>query len=100
MVRTLKEALDALPADELAAFDRSYEELVNEVESPRELRHISERSQARIAETFEISQPAVSKIEKQTDTYLSTLRSYVEALAAENEALRAPLRQPNAKAFG
>lgn len=95
MVRMLKEVLDALPADERAAIDRRYEELVNEVESLRELRHISELSQAKIAKTLKISQPAVSKIEKQTDMYLSTLRSYVEAMGGELDVIvRLPNRTP------
>jgi predicted transcriptional regulator len=95
MVRTLKEVLDALPADERAAIDRRYEELVSEVESLRELRQISELSQAKIAKTLKISQPAVSKIEKQTDMYLSTLRSYVEAMGGELDVIvRLPNRAP------
>jgi predicted transcriptional regulator len=95
MVRTLKEVLDTLPAEERAAIDRRYEELVNEVESLRELRRISEMSQAKIAKTLKISQPAVSKIEKQTDMYLSTLRSYVEAMGGELDVIvRLPNRAP------
>jgi hypothetical protein len=93
MVRTLKGALDALPADELAAFDRSYEELVNEVESPRELRHISERSQARIAETFEISQPAVSKIEKQKSAVTSISRGH-STVSVQTRARRGDYAKP------
>jgi predicted XRE-type DNA-binding protein len=97
MVRALKEVLDALPTDRRAEIDRRFDELVNEVESLRELRRISEMSQARIAEILKISQPAVSKIEKQTDMYLSTLRSYVEAMGGELDVIvrlpnRAPLR--------
>jgi DNA-directed RNA polymerase specialized sigma24 family protein len=63
MARTLKEALDALPTDERAAIDRRFEELIDEVESLKELRRLSELSQAKIAKTPKISQPAVSKIE-------------------------------------
>ena len=95
MVRTLKEVLDALPPKRRAEIDRRFEELVNEVESLRELRRISGMSQARIAETLKISQPAVSKIEKQTDMYLSTLRSYVEAMGGELDiVVRLPNRGP------
>ncbi|MBS7701438.1 MAG: XRE family transcriptional regulator [Chelatococcus sp.] len=45
----------------------------------RELREITGRAQEDIATTLNIKQPSVSKIEKQADMYLSTLRSYVEA---------------------
>jgi len=95
MVRTLKEVLDALPPDEREDIDRRFQELVNEVESLRELRRISEMSQARIAQALNISQPAVSKIEKQTDMYLSTLRGYVEAMGGELDVIvRLPGRGP------
>jgi transcriptional regulator with XRE-family HTH domain len=95
MVRSLQDALAALPAHRLAEIDRRFNELVNEVESLRELRRISEISQAKIAETLNISQPAVSKIEKQTDMYLSTLRSYVEAMGGELEVvIRLPSHGP------
>lgn len=95
MVRTLKEVLAALPPKRRAEIDRRFEELVNEVESLRELRRVSEMSQAKIAETLKISQPAVSKIEKQTDMYLSTLRSYVEAMGGELDVIiRLPNRAP------
>jgi len=95
MVHTLKEVLDALPSKRRAEIDRRFKEMVNEVESLRELRRISKMSQARIAETLKISQPAVSKIEKQTDMYLSTLRSYVEAMGGELDVIvRLPNRGP------
>ena len=95
MVRTLKQVMDVLPADERAEIDRRFEELVNEVESLKELRRLSERSQAKIARTLKISQPAVSKIERQTDMSLSTLRSYVEAIGGELDVIvRLPNRRP------
>lgn len=91
----LKDVLDALPSRRRAEIDRRFRELVNEVESLKELRRLSAKSQARIAKTLKISQPAVSKIEKQTDMYLSTLRSYVEAIGGELDVIvRLPNRRP------
>jgi len=91
----LKDVLDALPPKRRAELDRRFKELVNEVESLKELRRISAKSQAKIAKTLKISQPAVSKIEKQTDMYLSTLRSYVEAMGGELDVIiRLPNRTP------
>lgn len=52
----------------------------HEVEGLRELRQLAGKGQADIASALNIKQPSVSKIEKQTDMYLSTLRSYVEAI--------------------
>jgi predicted transcriptional regulator len=95
MVRTLQDVLSALPPERLAEIDRRFDELVNEVESLKELRRISEISQVKIAESLKISQPAVSKIEKQTDMYLSTLRNYVEAMGGELDVIiRLPNRGP------
>jgi transcriptional regulator with XRE-family HTH domain len=91
----LKDVLDALPPKRRAEIDRRFKELVNEVESLRELRRLSAKSQAKIARTLKISQPAVSKIEKQTDMYLSTLRGYVEAIGGELDVIvRLPNRRP------
>jgi hypothetical protein len=76
MAVPLKDVLDALPPKRRAGIDRRFKELVNEV-------------------TLKISQPAVSKIEKQTDMYLSTLRSYVEAVGGELDVIvRLPNRRP------
>lgn len=95
MAVTLEEMLASLPADERAEIDRRYEELLKEVESLKELRRLSKLSQAKMAKTLKISQPAVSKIEKQTDMYLSTLRGYVEAMGGEMDiVIRLPDRGP------
>ena len=40
---------------------------------------LTARSQEQIAQSLGIKQPAVFKIERQTDLYLSTLRRFVEA---------------------
>jgi predicted XRE-type DNA-binding protein len=91
----LKDILDALPSKRRAALDRRFKQLVDEVESLKELRRLSAKSQARIAKTLKISQPAVSKLEKQTDMYLSTLRGYVEAIGGELDVIvRLPNRGP------
>src|SRR6516162_1728660 len=91
----LKDVLDSLPSKRRADLDRRFKELVNEVESLKELRRISAKSQAKIAKTLKISQPAVSKIEKQTDMYLSTLRGYVEAIGGELDlVVRLPAHRP------
>jgi len=50
-----------------------------------ELRQAREMTQATLAELLETSQPEVSKIEKRTDMYLSTLRRYVEAMGGHLE---------------
>jgi regulator of protease activity HflC (stomatin/prohibitin superfamily) len=93
--RTLDEMLDALPKSRRAKIDRRYRELRDEVESLQQLRRAVGRAQMDIAAALRIKQPSVSKIEKQTDLYLSTLRSYVEALGGKLElVVRLPAHRP------
>lgn len=85
MARSLNDIIAALPADEQAAIKSRYQELKQEVEGLRELRQIAGKAQEEIATALNIKQPSVSKIEKQADMYLSTLRSYVEAVGGKLE---------------
>ena len=94
MGRTLSEMIDALPKQRRERVDARYRELKDEVESLRELRKAAGKAQAEIAATLKIKQPSISKIEKQTDMYLSTLRSYVEAIGGELDlVVRLPSRR-------
>ncbi|MBZ7921540.1 helix-turn-helix domain-containing protein [Ensifer adhaerens] len=64
-----------------------------DVEGLRALRQIAGKGQADIAAALNIKQPSVSKIEKQADMHISTLRSYVEAVGGELElTVRLPKR--------
>ena len=51
----------------------------------RALRQMAGKGQADVAAALKIKQPSVSKIEKQTDMHVSTLRAYVEAVGGELE---------------
>ncbi len=85
MGRTLDEVIASLPAEEQAAIEARYQELKQEVEGLRELRELAGKAQIEVATALNIKQPSVSKIEKQADMYLSTLRSYVEAVGGKLE---------------
>jgi predicted XRE-type DNA-binding protein len=85
MGRNLKQIIADLPPERQERIETRYQELKQEVEGLRELRQIAGKAQADIATALNIKQPSVSKIEKQTDMYLSTLRSYVEAIGGELE---------------
>jgi transcriptional regulator with XRE-family HTH domain len=94
MGRTLNEMLDALPKQRRERVNARYRELKDDVEGLRELRKVAGKAQADIAAALKIKQPSVSKIEKQTDMYLSTLRSYVEAIGGELDlVVRLPSRR-------
>jgi transcriptional regulator with XRE-family HTH domain len=77
--------MDALPQEQRDRIDARYRELKEEVESLRELRKAAGKAQADIAAALNIRQPSVSKIERQADMYLSTLRGYVQAIGGELE---------------
>ena len=53
----------------------------------QELRRARELSQVRLAELMDMSQSEISKIERRTDVYVSTLRSYIEAMGGELEII-------------
>jgi len=94
MGRTLNEVLDALPKGRRERIHARYRELNDEVECLKELREAAGKAQADIAAALKIKQPSVSKIERQTDMYLSTLRSYVEAIGGELDVIvRLPPRR-------
>ena len=50
-----------------------------------ELRQARDRSQEELARVLKVNQPAVAKLEKRTDMYVSNLRRYVEALGGKLE---------------
>jgi DNA-binding XRE family transcriptional regulator len=53
-----------------------------------EVRQARQMTQVRLAETLGVNQGAISKLERRSDTYLSTLRSYIEAMG-DNLEIRA-----------
>lgn len=85
MGRTIDEVINALPKERQRRINARYLELKQEVESLRQLREVAGKAQADIAAALKIKQPSVSKIERQADMYLSTLRSYVKAIGGELE---------------
>ncbi|MDR1277401.1 MAG: helix-turn-helix domain-containing protein [Treponema sp.] len=50
-----------------------------------ELRNARGLSQKMLAEALGIQQPAVAKMEKRADMYISTLRSHIEAMGGQLE---------------
>lgn len=85
MGRSPDDIIGDLSPKRQVTIDARYQELRQEIEGLRELRQIAGKAQADIASALNIKQPSVSKIENQADMYLSTLRSYVEAVGGELE---------------
>ena len=77
--RTLDEVIAAMPAERQVRIKTRAAELHAEVEGLKALRKLAARSQEQIAQSLGVKQPAIVKIERQTDLYLSTLRRFVEA---------------------
>jgi DNA-binding XRE family transcriptional regulator len=50
-----------------------------------ELRQAQHLSQAALAKTLHVNQAAISKMERRTDMYISTLRDYIRAMGGELE---------------
>jgi transcriptional regulator len=49
----------------------------------QELRQAHQMSQERLAELLSTKQANISRIERRTDMYISTLRSYIQAMGGE-----------------
>jgi transcriptional regulator with XRE-family HTH domain len=94
MGRSLEQIVATLPPARQQRIDARYRDMREQVESLRELRRITGKAQADIATALKIKQPSVSKIEKQADMYISTLRSYVEAVGGELELVVKLPRRP------
>lgn len=93
MGRNLNQVIADLPAERQARIDARYRQMKDDIEGLRELRQVAGKAQADIATALNIKQPSVSKIEKQADMYLSTLRGYVEAIGGELDlVVRLPKR--------
>ncbi|QGM97242.1 XRE family transcriptional regulator [Methylocystis parvus] len=85
MGRKLDEVVAKLPRGRQEQIEAHFLDLRDQVDGLRELRQIAGKAQGDIATALNIKQPSVSKIEKQTDMHLSTLRSYVEAIGGKLE---------------
>ena len=61
-----------------------------------ELRQAHQFSQEQLAAELNVKQPAVAKMEKKVDMYISTLRRFIEAMGGELE-IRAKFPEGNVK---
>ncbi|HEY2154214.1 MAG TPA: XRE family transcriptional regulator [Isosphaeraceae bacterium] len=75
--------LAKLPETERLAIAERAGELIREEASLRELREIRSRSQEEIARRLNVNQSAVSKLERRTDMYVSSLRDYLRAMGGD-----------------
>ena len=76
-----------LPKERQEAITKRTAELIAEEATLRQVREARARSQEAVAQKLHIKQAAVSKLERRTDMYLSTLRSYIEAMGGKLEII-------------
>jgi DNA-binding XRE family transcriptional regulator len=84
MAKRFKDLRAKMSAESRARAHARAEELLAELPL-QELRQARQMSQERLAELLGGKQASVSKLEHRTDMYVSTLRSYVEALGGALE---------------
>lgn len=84
MAKRFGELRDALPPESRARARARTKQLLREMRL-QELRSAKRLSQEQIARTLGLKQSNVSKLEKRTDMFISTLRRFLEAMGAELE---------------
>ena len=75
---------EKLPSTRRQRIEREVTRLLDEMPL-QELRRARELSQQALADILGEKQPSISKLERQTDMYVSTLRRYIEAMGGELE---------------
>jgi transcriptional regulator with XRE-family HTH domain len=82
--RSFKELRSTLSAERQARNADATQVMLRDM-ALHELRVAREKSQEELAATLHVGQPAVAKMERRTDMYVSNLRRYVEALGGKLE---------------
>ncbi|MDR3771792.1 MAG: XRE family transcriptional regulator [Terracidiphilus sp.] len=83
MTVSLEDILREMPEERRRRIEQRAAELIAEEMNLREVRRLRKLTQARLSKKLKIGQEGVSRIEKRTDLYLSTLRSYVEGVGGK-----------------
>ena len=86
MAKKFRDLVADWSPERLAKVEALKQELLAEMPL-QELRHARERSQEALAKALGGSQASVSKMERRADMYVSTLRSYIEAMGGELEII-------------
>jgi hypothetical protein len=84
MARSFEELRAKMSPERRARNDARAKEMLRDMPL-HQIRNAREMTQTRLAELMEMDQGNVSRLEQRTDMYLSTLRSYVEAMGGTLE---------------
>lgn len=82
--RPFKELIDKMPPESQERVSHMVKGMLAEMPL-NELRHARELSQKHLAGVLRVNQASVSKMERRTDMYVSTLRSFIEAMGGRLE---------------
>ena len=84
MAKKFKELRDKMSPDARARSEAKAKTILNEM-ALNELREAVNLTQESLAETLGVKQASISKMERRSDMYLSTLRKIIEAMGGELE---------------
>ena len=80
MAKNINSYIQNLPKNRRTKIKARSLELIAEESTLQELRKALQCSQTTVAKKLRVNQAAVSKIERRADMYVSTLRSFIEAM--------------------
>jgi|SRR5271157_3247244 len=84
MARKFSELEAKMSAASISRSDAAYRRLKQEM-ALEELRGALRLTQQQLAETLKVDQSAISKLERRTDMYVSTLERFIEAMGGRLE---------------
>jgi len=84
MARNFRELEARMSPDRRARVQAKVEEAIREMPLD-ELREALNLTQESLAEALHVKQPFISKVERRTDMYISTLRKIIEAMGGQLE---------------
>lgn len=82
MAKKFRDLMAQMPKERQARIEAETQRLIDEMPL-QELRKALDLTEQQIAATLNLNAAAVSKVESQTDMYVSTLRRFVEAMGGE-----------------
>lgn len=82
MAKPFKDLRDKMRPEGLEAAPKKAEQFLAELPL-QELRQARHLSQVQLANVLHVQQGAISKLERRTDMYVSTLRSFIKAMGGD-----------------
>jgi len=82
MAKKFRDLMAQMPKERQARIEAETQRLIDEMPL-QELHKALDLTEQQIAATLDLNAAAVSKVESQTDMYVSTLRRFVEAMGGE-----------------